>query len=198
MEKSFNLLEYYPDRWRELKEVQAICDSDVTEIDGSDNIHTLQHLWECLETDLNNVFILPYGDNDGANEMACERWESMLGIVPTDDMTLDDRQFVIYTKLFQTTPYSYRNLQNILTDLIGNDGFTLSRNVEDKWLIVVVNESNKFKANAVKELIENITPVDMRLNVTISMTPHGYLEKYTHDDLDEYTHKEITTLTELE
>ena len=75
MERSFNLLEHFPDRWRSLLEVQAICDSDLVPVDGDDK-HTIPHLWKCMDTELNNAFIVPYDTKPGADEYTCSRYRT--------------------------------------------------------------------------------------------------------------------------
>lgn len=190
MAKSFPLLEYFPDRWRELKEVKAICDSDVTSVDGDDR-HTLQHLWKCMDAELNNAFILPYGDKEGADEYTCSRWESILGIVPADDMTLDDRQFNIYTKLFQSTPYTYRKLIEMMDYLVGETNYRMTRDVKAKTLQVKISIGSRFKAESVKELLDRIVPANVLLNIEIAYTTHNNMSAYTHNELSVYTHDEI-------
>ena len=195
MERSFNLLEHFPDRWRSLLEVQAICDSDLVSVDGDDK-HTIPHLWDCMETELNNAFIVPYDTKPGADEYTCSRWEKMLGIVPADDMTLDDRQFNIYTKLFQSTPYTYEKLKVMLDDLIGETDYYLDRDVNNKSLTVKLSLQSRFKADSVNDLLDRIIPADIILNTTVAYTTNDDMSKYTHDELSAYTHNEIK-ITEL-
>lgn len=191
MARSFDLLKHYPDRWRELKEIQAICDTDVLDVDGDDT-HTLQHLWKCMDDELNNVFITEYKDKPGADEYACSRWEKILGITPADDMTLDERQFVIFTKLYIQAPYTFKKLQMMLDDMLGAGEWSMKRDVSGKKLSVLLDLSSRFKAEAVKELIDNIVPANMILNTDIAYTTHKDLEPYTHQELEPFTHEEIT------
>lgn len=195
MAKSFDLLKHYPDRWRELKEIQAICNSDLLPVDEQD-VHTLPHLWKCMDAELNNGFILPYGDMEGADEYACSRWEKMLGIVPANDMTLDDRQFNIYTKLYQDTPYSIGKLREILDYLVGETDYALTRDVVNKTISVKLSLGSRFKANAVQDLLDKIVPADMILNISVAYTTNENMSKYTHNDLSTYTHNEIK-ITEM-
>lgn len=194
MERSFDLLEYMPDRWRELIEVQAICQSDVLPADGDDR-HTIPHLWDCMDQELNNMFIVPYGDMGGADAYACSRWEGLLGIRPADNATLEDRQFVIYTKLMRSLPYSFRNVQRILNDLVGEGNYTMTRDVGAKTLFIKVALGGDFlgRADAIAELLDNIVPANMLLNIKIAYTTHADMSKYTHEELSVYTHNEIKT-----
>lgn len=191
MEKSSNpLLEYLPDRWRQLEEVKAICDSDMLPVDDGDT-HTLAHLWDCMDAELNNVFILPYGDLNGADKYACSRWESILGIVAPDDMSLEDRQFNIFTKLFQSAPYSYKKLEEMLDELVGASNYDMSRDVDGKVLNVKLSIVSRYRINSVVDLLDRIVPANMILNITIVYTTHDHMTIHTHDELSVYTHDEI-------
>ena len=191
MVKSFNLLERFPDRWRSLKEIQAICDSDLVPLkDGSDS-HTLPHLWKCMDAELNNAFILSHEGLAGADEYACSRWESILGLVAPDDMPLEDRQFTIYTKLFTRPPYSYNNVIKMIEFLIDSKAYDFKRDVNTKTVEIKIAVSSRYKAEAITELLDNIIPANMILNITIVYTTHDHMTIHTHDELSVYTHDEI-------
>lgn len=200
MEKSFDLLKHYPDRWRELKEIKAIVDTDTVPYVDDDGVvhdtHTLQHLYDCMEQELENSLISPYGDTSGADEETCKRWEKMLGVVPDVEATLDDRIFAINLKLFQTAPYSINKIQHILDSLLGKGETTLIRDVEGKTLMAVVRLSTRFKTESVREMLDNMIPANMKLTMKIDYTTYDDMEKYTHDELSQYTHDEIV-ITEM-
>lgn len=197
MARSFTPLEHYPDRWRELKEIHAISDTDILPLsDGNVDVHTLQHIWDCLDKELNNAFIISYGENEGADEYACSRWESMLGIKPLNGASLDDRQFTIYTRLFQMTPYSLEKIERLLEAILGEKQTSITPNVETQTVKVVLSLSSRFKIDAITELMEAIVPANMILIIDVDNTTHRDLAKYTHEQLEPYTHQEIT-ITEL-
>lgn len=203
MEQSFNLLEHYPDRWRGLREIQAICDTDVTPYTDEDgtvhDMHTLQHLYECMEQELNNSLIIPYDNTGGADEYTVSRWEKMLGITPDSEATLADRIFVINIRLFQTAPYSIRKIQHLLDSLLGEGESVVMRDVENKTLKVILDLSSRFKAGQMREMLDNTIPANMGLTIAIAYTTHNDMARHTHDDLSHYTHDEIviTEFTEL-
>ena len=233
MEQSVDLISYFPDRWRELREIKVICDTDeksvippvelrklipslhashddltvfthdeLSAFTQSDlvglsssvtDIHTIPHLWECIDAELNNVFILPYEGEDGADDYACSRWESILGIVPYDDSNLEDRQFVIYTKLYRQLPYSYQHLRKMLDDLVGKGNWVMTRSVENKTLDVRISMEllHTSRLEAVRELLENIVPANMQLFVSMDSTTYGDLTPYTYEELSVYTCEDI-------
>lgn len=232
-------IEHYPDRWRDLKEIIAIVDTDIlpctppselvgvvptyytgytceqlgeltydeaskymyNELSADDilcDIHTLQHLYECMEQELNNSLIIPYNDVGGADEYTCSRWESMLGIVPDSEASVADRIFVIQVKLFQIAPYTLEKIEHILTNLVGEKDtrYEIENNVADKEFTVTLDLSSRFKSNAVEEMLDNMLPANVNLVVKVNYTIHDKLTKYTHEALSKYTHDEIRT-TEL-
>lgn len=233
MERSFDLLSHFPDRWRELREVQAICETDVksvvppTEIKkvipslqpthdefkvythdelgeyshddliklitNTTDMHTIVHLWDCMDAELNSVFILPYGGKDGADDNACSRWESILGIIPYDDSDLDDRRFVIYSKMYQQIPYSYKHICKMLDDLVGKGNWVMARSVESKTLDVRISMQllHTSRLEAVRELLENIVPANMQLFVSMDSTTYEDLTSYTYGELSAYTCEDI-------
>lgn len=158
--------------------------------------HTLQHLYDCMEQELENSLISPYGDSSGADEETCKRWEKMLGIIPDVEATLDDRIFAINLRLFQAAPYSINKIQHILDSLLGKKEISLVRNVDEKTLLVIVRLSSRFKVESVREMLDNMIPANMSLTMKIDYTTYEDMEKYTHDELSQYTHDEIV-ITEM-
>ena len=165
-------------------------------VEAVTEIHTLKHLWECMDQELNNAFIMPYNGKAGADEYACSRWEAMLGIVPSQDATLEERQFVIYVKMFQVAPYSIRKLQSILDGLLGEGESAIVRDVGNQTLNVTLDLSSRFKSAAIEELLDNIVPANMILNTSIAYTTYDNMANHAHEELSDYTHDEII-VTEL-
>lgn len=195
MVRSCSPIDHFPDRWRNLNEVKAICNSD-TEPVGDEAYHTLPHLWKCMDDELNNVFIIPYKDAAGADDYACSRWEKMLGIAPMYGASLEDRQFNIYTKLIQNTPYTYEKLLTLLDELIGESETKVENDVENKTLSVKISLKSRLKADAITELLEKIVPANILLNITIVYTTYDDLSDRTYDELSAYSYNEIK-ITEL-
>lgn len=230
-------IEHYPDRWRDLKEIIAIVDTDMlpctppselvgvvptyyagytceqlgeltygeaskymyNELSADDilcDIHTLQHLYECMEQELNNSLIIPYNNVGGADEYTCSRWESMLGIVPDSEASISDRIFVITVKLFQIAPYTQEKIEQILDNLIGVNEYVIANDVAGKIFTITLDLTSGFKRSAVEEMLDNMLPANVKLVVNLNYTKHDTLTKYTHSGLSKYTHDEIRT-TEL-
>lgn len=160
------------------------------------NVHTLQHLHACMEQELNNSLIIPYGDSPGADEYTISRWEKMLGINPDAEATLDDRIFVINIKLFQTAPYTIKKVQHMLDSLLGVGEIKVDQDVENKIFKATLQLSSRFKKESMREMLDNMIPANMELIVDVAYTTHDQLDKYTHDDLSQYTHDKIV-ITEL-
>lgn len=199
MERSFSPVEHYPYKWRELREIKAISDSDILPVsDGGVEVHTLQHMWDFMEQELNSAFITTYGDKNGADEYACSRWEKMLGLIPSNEASLSDRQFAIYIRLFQMTPYTLENIKKNLASILGENKTIILPDVETQEVKVVMSLDSRFKIDAIKELMDAITPANMKLIMDIDHTTYQDLEDETHNELAEYTHEEIPVTSSLQ
>ena len=165
-------------------------------VGASAYVHTLQCLWGCIEQELDNNFIIGFGDKVGADDYACSRWEAILGIVPSNKAELEDRQIAIYTRMFHMVPYTYENIQKTLDSILGKGNTLLIPDVEAQTCKVILAVDNRFKFESVKELLDNIIPANMILTVEIDYRTHDDLSKYTHSRLGNYTH-EIIKMTEL-
>lgn len=194
MERSFSPIEHYPDRWSELKEIQAICKTDTE----GDDVHTLQHLWKCMDDELNNAFITSYGDLSGADEYACSRWEKMLGIIPSNEATVDDRQFAIYTRLFLMTPYTIEKVESTLASILGEKKTQTKPDLEKQEVKVIMTLDSRFKIDTIGELMDAIIPANMKLIMTIDHTTHQDLMDETHTELAEYKHEDIPVTESLQ
>ena len=106
-------------------------------------------------------------------------------------MTLRDRQFNIYTKLYQSTPYTYNRLEDMLSEFVEPTNYTMTRDVSSKTIEVKISLKSRFMAESVAELLDRIVPADMILNVIIIYTTHNDISKYTHNELSVYTNDEI-------
>lgn len=187
MEKSFTLIEHYPDRWRELRELQAICDTDIV----GDDVHTLQHLYECMEQELNNSFF-------ELDEYACSRWEKMLGIIPSNEATVDDRRFAICTRLFLLSPYTIEGVEDALASILGERKTRIKADVSTKEVKVIMHLDSRFKIDTITELMDAIIPANMKLTMSVDYTTFQDLENETHTQLEEYKHEDIPVTDELQ
>lgn len=121
---------------------------------------------------LKESFILP-GEEEHATEYGVSRWEKMLGLAVTPDMTLDDRKAAILRYLSIKLPYTWRVLKRMLTDLLGEDNFTLSFDNETQVLSVAfAAEVTQSQIDSAKQLHERVIP--QNIDVQYATLPIGY------------------------
>lgn len=110
---------------------------------------------------LKESFILP-GEEEHATEYGVSRWEKMLGLAVTPDMTLDDRKAAILTYMSIKLPYTWRVLKQMLTELLGEDNFEITLNNDTQELAItyrtLVSETH---TEAVEQLVSRVVPVNL-------------------------------------
>lgn len=180
---------YFPDRWRELFEVQAIVYSDMD--DGSAGLDTLA---DNIAQSLNNVMILSNGNVDGADDYACSRWEKILGIEPPGTATLEDRRYAIYLKFFDARPYTWNNLSILLDEVLGSHNqYLIERDVTKKTLTVRLFLESLHQMDSVKDFLDQIVPADMILLIDQYFNRYSEIENTgkTYSDLESYTYEQL-------
>lgn len=183
--------QYFPDRWMELKEVQAIAYSDMD--DGSAGLDTLA---ENIRQSLDNVMILSKDGTGGADEYGCSRWEKILGIEPPGTATLDDRRYAIYLKFFDARPYTWNNLDELLNEVLGADNqFIAERDVTKKTITIRLFLESLNQMDSVTEFLDQIVPADMILTIQQYFNRYSEIEKAgnLYSDLEKYTYEQIRT-----
>lgn len=126
-----------------------------------------------------------------ATENGIARREKILGITPLDTDTLEDRRFRVLSKWYDVYPYTDECLEERLTHLCGADGYTMSMDYDAMKLTVRVALGQKSQFNAAKELLEDIVPVYIILDVDLLYNTHRMLSAYTHTQLSTRTHKQL-------
>ncbi|AZK48784.1 putative phage tail protein [Paenibacillus lentus] len=176
MPKEVDILSYLPPVLHEIKEL--------VEIANIEN-HTLSELWNKVDDVLNNQFISSI-NTDGA-----ERYEKMLNISAPATDTLETRRFRILTKNQEQAPYTYKVTKQLLNSLLGEGHYEMTRNVAEKSLTVKVELTVKGQFEAVKVMLERITPQNMILTVELRCNQNSLLKQYRHSQLAAYTHQQL-------
>lgn len=115
-------------------------------------------LFECILQVLGEGFI------EDATEYGIERWESMLGIVPQLNDTLEDRKVKILTYLTLRQPYTWRVLQQMITAVVGEGNFKMSIDNETQTLHLNCFMLSSALAEMVKELLSRVVPMNLVIN----------------------------------
>lgn len=170
------LLQYLPPFMQGYKELIQIMQGEQIEIDT---------LWKALEDGLKDQFI-----ND-ATEYGISRWERILGINPKATDILDERRFRILVRLNEDLPYTYRSLNQQLSALCGNDGYTIVLDANAYTLNVKISLVNKSNFSDVEELLDRIVPANLIVSLEVIYNQHSTLAAFTHAFLANYTHNQI-------
>lgn len=169
------LIDYLPIFIQNYAEVEAIMNAEQVSVEKT---------WTSAEDVMNDQFITE------ATENGVKRWESILGITPKANFTLDERKFLILARLNEQLPYTMESLKTALTALCGADGYTLKIDSDKYVLTVKLALYNEKNIESVGELLDKMIPANLITKVTIFNT-HALLTGYTHEQLAQFTHKAI-------
>jgi len=170
------LIDYLPQYVQEYKEIRAIMEAEQPEVDA---------LWSAMDKAFSDQFILD------ATEYGVKRWESMLGILPKDTDSLNERKFRILTRLNQELPYTMTRLKESLTTLCGADGFSIELQPEHRHIEVTLALGNHNNYQDVVELLEKVLPANLTKYVKLMYNAHEVLTPFTHEQLSAYTHNQL-------
>lgn len=179
MVKQVDLLSYWMPFLRSLKEFKEIAKAEEPEVIA---------LLEAIDTALTNFFI------PTADEYGISRYESMLGLFPSEGEDLEARRFRVLSKWNDRLPYTEQELHSRLTSLCGADGYELVIDYANYTLTVKVALTNQDILPMVRELLDKMVPCNMVVHLYLMYTTHEWLKEYTHADLSQYTHEELTRL----
>lgn len=133
----------------------------------------------------NNQYVLS-ANNDGI-----ARYEKMIGIIPLDSDSLEDRQFRVFTKYNQQVPYTEKSLRSLLDTLIGKDGYTFNMDYQKQTLVLRVAIAQKSMYKTVETLLEECVPLNITLEMSLLYNQYSLLERFTHEQLEQFTHEQM-------
>lgn len=137
-----------------------------------------------IETMDQNIFL------DTMNEDMIARWESMLGIVPLDDDTVEDRRFRVKSKVMERLPYSIRVIWHKL-DTLCPDGYVMILNDDLTEAQIKLALKSKKMIDDVGDLMEDTLPLNIVFVVSIIWNQYETLTRFTHRQLAHRTHRQI-------
>lgn len=152
MSRQVDLASYLPQVIRDAAEFQAICTAENPE---------LTQVFDCLENVKADQFVLD------ATVNGVRRWEKIIEIAPIAD-TLDERKAEILQRMNEQIPYTYRMFDNVLTVMLGADGYNLELQANDYILKIHLYTSSK--AKKVSSLARRIVPANLMLNLSVEFT----------------------------
>lgn len=127
-------------------------------------------LAECIYNVLKDGFI------QDATEYGVSRWENMLGLAVTPDMSLEDRKVAILTYLSVKLPYTWRVLKQMLTGLLGEDNFEMALDNDTQTITIGFGLSTtQSQIASVNALMERVVPKNLIIeNEWINGLPFEY------------------------
>lgn len=178
---NIDILDYLPDIIKDVTEYQEIANAENP---------TINSLWENHRKTFNNQFI------DTLDEDGCERWEKMLNITPKCTATLGDRRLAILARINVSLPYTYRQLENFLKNICGND-YTINLDSAHYKLTVLLNLNRKNQFDEVENLLAKVIPANIMFDVMLQYNKYKAIKPYEYSVLINYTCYEIRTSDEF-
>lgn len=167
---------YFPDILKNIKEFKVI---DVLETP------------EMEQAEMSTEKVMKEQFLEMSEEYGLKRWESMLNILTKKSDTFDERRFRIKARINEYLPYTWNTMEAILDNLCGSNGYERERIPEEFAVIVRVGLANKKKFDIIKNMLEDIIPSNMTLEVNILYNRHWEAGRYKHGFLLSYTHDDI-------
>lgn len=144
----------------------------------------IDDLFNEVDKKLLDMFVL------GCSEYATKRYEKIVGITPKLTDSLEKRQVNILAVYNEVPPFTYERLEEMLTSLLGEDGFRISLDVP-KYLLKVTLRKNKLEfLNQINDMLERIVPVNIIIDYKIDWNTWGDLKAFTWGQLSGTTWKE--------
>ncbi len=168
-----NTLEYLPDIIKEVREFKVLSNAENPE---------LACLWSAIDDVMKDQFV------NTATENGIRRWESILKIVPKGTENLNVRAFRVLARLNAQLPYSYRRLEEQLTTLCGDDGYTLELKNKEYTLMIRVELIVKGQLDEATSLARKICPANILLDIDLRYNQYVTVGMYTHQQLKEFSY----------
>ena len=146
MIRKINILEYLPEFMQKYLQLQLIC--------YAENIIFQEALNE-IEIINDNQFILT------ANSNGLKRFEKMLGIVASNNESLESRRTKILLKWNDKIPYTYTNFLKKLDIICGEKNYIAKEHFSDYLLEIVTFLYGYGQVDQVEELIKTMLPCNI-------------------------------------
>lgn len=135
------------------------------------DISDLKVLNNDLDIELNNIRGLVQGIGietiiSTASLYGIRKWEKVLGVLPSDNDSLETRRFRVLNILNSKLPYTYRWLNNKLTEIVGTEtGYTLNINHRDYIITIVLSGLDIYLMLEIEKQLRNAIPANMVLEI---------------------------------
>ena len=116
----------------------------------------------------------------------CRKKEKELDLKGQDNDTVQEKRFRIQGAENERTPYTFEVLEKRLDEMIGPGRVKIS--IEDSKLYAKISLESKKSLSFVKEMLEEIVPLDLMISTEVMWNSHGKLASFTHESLSTMTY----------
>ncbi len=176
MIREIDLMSYLPEYLQEYKELEKALKAQQPEV---------QKLAEAAERIKNNQFITT------ADEEGVRKFETMLEVTALDNDTLENRKFRVLSRWNNTIPYTAAVLRKRLESLCEKEGYLLEILHLENKVKVRVALTNRKNYGMVEEMLKEVIPANIWIDLSLLYNQHKTLGKFTHRQLAVYTQKEV-------
>ena len=168
----YEYLPFFVYNTKEFKELHKVVQPEV------DNLFTESN------NRLNDMFVV------GSSEYATKRYEKIVGITPKLTDSLEKRHIDILAVYNEVPPFTYERLEEMLTSLLGADGFKIYLDIPKFYLKVTLSKKNLQYSKQVNDMLERIVPVNITLDYDVDWNTWGDLKPFTWSEMSTATWKE--------
>lgn len=146
---------FLPEFVREYREIKEILHAEKPE---------LQIMADTVDRVRDCVFILYCG------EYEIGRFERMMGVFPTMDDTLEERQARILIRWNEAPPYTPASLKEKLAAICGEGNYSVDIHYDEYRLEIAVTLTRAGQVDELERLLQRIVPANMVISVRNVMT----------------------------
>ena len=176
MEREIDLVGYFPDVMKPIRQFQAI---------GTVENLEFHQLAQGLEDIQNSAFI------EESPESGVKRWEEMLELTPKDTDDLGVRKFRILARMNERIPYTMTTLRQQLALLCGENGYTVELHNKEYTVVIRLALTAKKKQEEVMEYLQRVKPANILIDLSLLYNQHKTLSAFSHKQLQAYTQAQL-------
>lgn len=176
MIREVNLIGHLPSYMQGYREIQGIMNAENPE---------LQLVEDASESIRNNMFVT------SADEVGIARYEKMLGLTPSADDTLANRQTRVLAQYTNTVTYTLRGLMDRLEIICGVGNYAVILKVDEYKIDIAVRVRIKDLIKTIDTMLANMIPANMICTYSVIQNSHNDLSQYPHYLLAQFKHQEL-------
>ena len=130
--------------------------------------------------------------------LGIQRTEELYEVKKNAYLTLDQRREVILNKILYRPPFTFKNLNNILSNVWGEGNYIWHFYPENYRLIVDIDTNDPIIYLQFSNQVRNVIPANIYLILSIQWT-HLYLGRnYTYERMEELTYETLSEYKSLD